>query len=97
MKKYLLIFTLVPLAACHRSKDFSKIKKGMKPDEVVQLVGTPERRQPMNTAEWWLYHDPEKHVVIINNDTVTNCTTQEEAIKVMERNLKTFDSLQKTK
>jgi hypothetical protein len=97
MKKSPFLFTLILLAACHQSKDFSKIKNGMNPDEVVRLVGTPERRRPMNTAEWWLYNDPEKHIVIINGDRVTKCMTQEEAMKVMERNLKAFDSLQKNK
>jgi hypothetical protein len=93
MYKLLVIFMLISLGSCHHAKDFSSIKSGMTSKEVVRLIGAPERRQPMGSAAWWIYNDPEKHVIIISDDTVTNCTTQEEAMKIMERNLKTFDSL----
>ena len=67
----------------------------MHSDQVVELIGTPDRRQPMGQSEWWMYNDTAKHLVVIGNDTVINCTTQAEAMKVMEQNLKTIDSIQK--
>lgn len=61
--------------------------------DVVRLLGRPESRKPMIESEWWLYQDPEKHVLIIRNDTVVKCITQTEAVKVMEQTLKNLDSL----
>ena len=63
--------------------------------EIVQLVGAPYERRQMGTAEWWMYRDKDLHVVIIDHDTVANCVTQQEAMKIMTDALKQFDSLRK--
>jgi len=65
----------------------------MKSTQVIKLVGAPLRKQPMGVSMWWLYNDPEKHMVIINSDTVANCTTQKDAMKIMDDALRTYDSL----
>ena len=65
----------------------------MSSSDAVRLLGRPESRKPMIDAEWWLYEDPDKHVLIIRNDTVVKCLTQVEAIKVMEKTLNQVDSL----
>jgi hypothetical protein len=79
--------------ACQQKPDFSKIKSGMSTEDVVRLLGRPESRKPMIESEWWIYQDPEKHVLIIRGDTVVKCITQTEAVKVMEQTLKNLDSL----
>jgi len=93
MKGILILVTFVTLVACKQTKDFSKIKTGMSASEVVRLTGIPDRKQPMVGSEWWIYNDTAKHLVIISSDTVANITTQEDAMKTMERTLKAFDSL----
>jgi len=69
----------------------------MKSNEVIRMIGLPARKQPMGAAMWWLYNDSEKHMVIINNDTVANCTTQKDAMKIMDDALRTHDSLRRKK
>jgi len=65
----------------------------MRSEDAIQALGRPESRKPMIESEWWLYGDPEKHVLIIKDDTVVKCLTQAEAVKVMEQTLKNLDSL----
>jgi outer membrane protein assembly factor BamE (lipoprotein component of BamABCDE complex) len=93
MKRLRLIFFCIAFIACREKQDFSKIKAGMTGADVVKLMGRPDVRKPMIETEWWLYLDPEKHVVIIRDDTVVKCITQTEAIKVMEETLKNVDTL----
>ncbi|MFI5154103.1 MAG: hypothetical protein ACHQET_12260 [Chitinophagales bacterium] len=83
---------LLVLAGCRGKQDFSVIKKGMKSSEVIQLVGTPMTRRSMQTSDWWLYNDPNKHIIVMGHDTVIICTTQEQASKIMEENLRSIDS-----
>ncbi|MBS1598552.1 MAG: hypothetical protein JST75_10040 [Bacteroidetes bacterium] len=97
MKKIFLL-VLIAFAGCSEKRnDFTKIKIGMKTADVVKLVGVPPRKQPMGDSMWWLYTDPDKHMVIINNDTVANCTTQKDAMRIMDDALRTYDSLHKKK
>lgn len=67
----------------------------MKSTDVVKLVGAPMRKQQMGVSMWWLYNDAEKHMVIINSDTVANCTTQKNAMRIMDEALRTYDSIHK--
>ncbi len=85
---------IVFIASCAEKKnDFAKIKTGMKSSEVVRIVGAPLRKQEMGVSTWWLYNDPQKHMVIINSDTVANCTTQKDAMRIMDDALRTYDSM----
>ncbi len=95
MKNVCIGLLAIFLVSCHQEPDFSKIKPGMKTDEVTAILGRPASRKPMMDSEWWLYNDPGKHMLIIRNDTVVKCTTQGDAMKVMEENLHRFDSLNK--
>lgn len=83
------------ITACTGKPDFSKVKDGMKSADVVKLVGVPNQRRNMNMAQWWLYTDKDSHVVVISADTVANCLTKKEAIKIMTETLNAFDSLRK--
>ena len=80
-----------------KKDQFAKVTTGMKSADVVKLVGVPVRKQPMGVSTWWLYNDSEKHMVIINSDTVANCTTQKDAIRIMDEALRMYDSLHKKK
>jgi hypothetical protein len=98
LKKLFFLITIAIASACSSKKgEFAKIKTGMKSTDVVKLVGAPVRTQPMGVSTWWLYNDPEKHMVIINSDTVANCTTQKDAIRIMDDALRMYDSLHKKK
>ena len=92
LKSGILCMALVFLA-CKPEKKFSSIRTGMKAEDVIQLVGRPESKRPMVDAEWWVFNDPGKHVVILKADTVVKCTTQQEAMETMEKNLRMLDSL----
>ena len=92
MSRFLFFIVLGISFGCGGKQNFSVIKKGMKSSEVIQKVGTPMTRRPMQTTDWWLYNDPEKHVIIIGHDTVINISTQEQASRIMEENLKSIDS-----
>jgi len=99
LKKVLLGVLVISLfVSCTDKQDhFSKIKIGMKSADVVKLVGAPMRKQEMGVSMWWLYNDVEKHMVIINSDTVANCTTQKNAMRIMDEALRTYDSIHKKK
>jgi len=92
MRRLMAFIALVISLGCGNKQDFSVIRKGMKSSEVIRMVGTPMTRRPMQTSDWWLYNDLEKHIIIIGHDTVINCTTQEKASKIMEENLRSIDS-----
>jgi hypothetical protein len=96
LKKSFFILAITIFTGCSvKHNDFEKIKTGMKSAEVVKLVGAPPRKQPMGVSMWWLYNDPEKHMVVINSDTVANCTTQKDAMKIMDDALRAYDSLRR--
>jgi len=96
LKKIFFLIIISIASACSLKKDeFSKIKTGMKSGDVVKLVGVPMRKQPMGVSTWWLYNDSEKHMVIINSDTVANCITQKNAMRIMDDALRMYDSLHK--
>ena len=98
MKKLLFITTISLTIGCSAKHDgFSKIKSGMKSKDVIKLVGSPPRKQPIGVSMWWMYDDPEKHMIIINSDTVANITTQKDAIRIMDDALRTYDSLHRKK
>ena len=67
----------------------------MSSSEVVSRVGAPGERRRLNQAEWWLYSDPEHHIVVIDADTVANCLTRQEAMRIMDTVLRSFDSPRK--
>lgn len=93
MKYASIAMLAIFFVSCHQEPDFSRIKPGMKTDEATGILGRPASRKPMVESEWWLYNDPGKHLLIVRNDTVVKCTTQAEAMKVMEETLNRFDSL----
>ena len=98
MKKLFFITTIFLAIGCSMKHDgFSKIKTGMKSADVIKLIGAPPRKQPIGVSMWWLYNDPEKHMIIINSDTVANITTQKDAIRIMDDALRTYDSLHRKK
>lgn len=61
--------------------------------EVIRLTGKPVRKIPMEGAEWWLYADTGKHLIVISSDTVANVTNQADAMRVMENTLHAADSI----
>ncbi len=65
----------------------------MRAAEVVRLAGVPYRKQRMSGVDWWLYNDSAQHIVVVDHDTVANCSTQKDAIEIMTRVLKAMDSL----
>jgi len=98
LKKILIFPVIFFLFACADKRDgFAKIKTGMKSAQVVKLVGAPARKQEIGVSTWWIYSDPEKHMVVINSDTVANCVTQKDAIRIMDDALRTYDSMHRKK
>ena len=57
MKKVLLVAISVIAFSCSKSKDFSKIKVGMKESEVKELVGEPDEQSDLFGAKIYIYKD----------------------------------------
>jgi hypothetical protein len=93
LKKVLFFIFLFGLAGCSAKPDFSKIKPGMRSADVIRLAGVPYRKQRMSGVDWWLYNDSAQHIVVVDHDTVANCSTQKEAIEIMTHALRAIDSL----
>jgi hypothetical protein len=87
------VYPLFLLLACGRSKDFSTIRKGDRAVDLLNRFGTPESKRKMGNAQWWLYNDEAKHILVIDSDTVANVLTQEEAARIMKQTLQLADSL----
>lgn len=74
MKK---VFSLLAIAgiviSCTGKKaekqDFSAVKQGMTKDEVIKLVGKPEKETNLIMVEMWKYTSAGK-VIVLNSDTV---------------------------
>ncbi|POY35586.1 hypothetical protein C3K47_14415 [Solitalea longa] len=68
----LLLFA-VTISACSEKKgserDFQAIKQGMTKEEVIKLVGKPEKETNLVMVEMWKYPVDHK-VIVINSDTV---------------------------
>ena len=79
--------------ACGRGRSFSDIKKGDQAKNILSHFGSPESRRKMGSTEWWQYNDQDRHVLIINADTVVNTLTQEQAMQIMRETLQLADSL----
>lgn len=91
---FFLLFVL--FVSCSSNKNFDRIKIGMKSSEVVKLVGSPKQKMPMIICDWWMYDDPDRHVIVIGSDTVVNISTQKEFNKGMDDVKSTLDSLSRT-
>ena len=71
MKKTLLIsIAVLGLSACTKKKPFESVKSGMNTAKVTELVGEPTQKMPMMIAEWWVYPDDNKMIIMVN-DTVS--------------------------
>ena len=82
MKKIVVLLATIILISCSKSSDFSQIKVGMKASEVVELVGEPKTKTETGIAgSWWAY---ETHLVVIQADTVNECSTNEDVKKRMQ-------------
>jgi hypothetical protein len=95
VKKIIWLILIIDLVGCHNPPDFKMIKPGMRSSEAIKLVGVPYRRQQVGGVDWWLYNDSAQHIVVVDHDTVANCTTQRQAIEIMTHALKSIDSLRK--
>ena len=84
MKKLLLFTVAIIFASCTKSADFTKIKKGMKLDDVVALVGEPKEKKdiPFINAKFYMY---DHNVVVFMNEKVTRCETKTEMAASMEK------------
>ena len=86
MKKILIIATIAVLTAC-ATKDIHDIKEGMSSIEVTKIAGEPTEKVEMPLEiEWWVYEE-DKVLLIFENDTVTNVTSEKE----IEESLKDFE------
>ena len=83
MKKILLIILATMAIGC-TSKDFSKIKVGMKTSEVKQLVGEPDEQTQVFGMTMLMYKDgDEGHLITIVADTVAGYKGGKELEKAM--------------
>jgi len=89
----LILTSAILLQACKSGPDFGAIKAGMKSSEVVKKIGSPAKVRQMGIASWWLYDDPQQHIVVINSDTVANYLTKADADRIMRETLNAADSL----
>ncbi|MCO4294335.1 outer membrane protein assembly factor BamE [Solitalea sp. MAHUQ-68] len=66
----LLAFAIVGCAGNkEQSQNFEAVKQGMTKEEVIKLVGKPEKETNLVMVEMWKY--PSKHkVIVLNSDTV---------------------------
>jgi hypothetical protein len=91
--KWIFILWTLTAVSCGKSKDFSKIRKGEQASDILRRYGAPASRRKMPNAEWWVYNDPDKHVLVINSDTIANVLTQAQAMQIMRETLQIADSL----
>lgn len=81
MKKMLLIsFIVLGLAACTKKKPFESVKSGMNTAKVTELVGEPSQKMPMMIAEWWVYPEDNKMIIMVN-DTVSKVVIDLKAVQ----------------
>lgn len=86
MKKLFVLFAIVALTAC-ATKDISDLEEGMASTEVIDIAGEPTEKVEMPLdIEWWIYEE-DKVLLILENDTVSKVTSQEE----IEESLKDFE------
>jgi len=86
MKKILIIAVIAMLTAC-ATRDIHDIEEGMASKEVVNIAGEPTEKVEMPLdIEWWVYEE-DKVLLIFENDTVTNVTSEKE----IEESLKDFE------
>jgi len=94
MKKLIAIFIVALLASC-ASKDISDLEKGLSSAEVLEIAGEPTEKVSMPLdIEWWIYEE-DKVLLILENDTITRVTSQEEIEESLKDFEKGLDDIQK--
>ena len=94
MKKLLLLTVAIIFASCTKSVDFTKIKKGMKLDDVVALVGEPKEKKNIPIFGTWYVYD--KYIIVFLNNKVEKCQTKAELEKKLEGFNVVLDNLSKS-
>ena len=92
MRKFYTACFLICLMSCRHHADFGNIKPGMHRSMLIKYVGAPTDIRHMGSADWWLYDDPQRHLLVVEADTLVRCTTQQEAMDVMTQTLNQIDS-----
>lgn len=94
MKKIVVLFAIVAFTAC-ATKDISDLDEGMASKEVIDIAGEPTEKVEMPLdIEWWIYEE-DKVLLILENDTVSKVTSQEEIEESLKDFEKGMDEIQK--
>jgi hypothetical protein len=94
MKKLVVLFAIATLTAC-ATKDISDLDEGMASKEVIDIAGEPTEKVEMPLdIEWWIYEE-DKVLLILENDTVSKVTSQEEIEESLKDFEKGMDEIQK--
>ncbi|WP_291859479.1 hypothetical protein [Marinilabilia sp.] len=94
MKKLIVLVAIATLTAC-ATKDISDLEEGMASKEVIDIAGEPTEKVEMPLdIEWWIYEE-DKVLLILENDTVSNVTSQEEIEESLKDFEKGMDQIQK--
>ena len=84
MKNFFLLVSIIAIVSCSAKKDFSKVKSGMKKAQVTSAVGEPDQKLTIDAnITHWRYNDKEQHIVVFEDDTVSNVTDAKGAEDVM--------------
>jgi hypothetical protein len=94
MKKIAFLSVLFALTvSCKNEADFSKVKVGMKTQDLLTLVGEPNSKDEIPMAgTYWNY---DTHLVVVQSDTINEFLTQAEFKKRMEEVAKGIEDLGK--
>ncbi len=94
MKKIVVLFAIGSFTAC-ATKDISDLDEGMASKEVIDIAGEPTEKVEMPLdIEWWIYEE-DKVLLILENDTVSKVTSQEEIEESLKDFEKGMDEIQK--
>jgi len=89
MKKLFLLLIVIAALSCAKTKpDFTKIKPGMKVEQVHELVGKPTDVQDIIFAKWLIY---DEYIVAMVADTVNEVANKQQFMKEFEEGLKEFE------
>lgn len=67
------------LTSCSENpKNFSSVKTGMTPQEVLKLAGEPDKKQDLGVADLWVYEKADR-TVVFRTDTVYDIITSADA------------------
>ena len=83
MKKTLLAIAFVCLISCNKNGDFSKVTEGMTPEEVVKVVGEPEKQVDSKWLGVWYAYD--QHIVVFKDGGVIKVASKAQMEKQMEK------------